>query len=66
MGGIGIRAVVAVTLLAPMVYVLSYYRYFIRIPETLDTTLRNREPRNLSPMRLMDHFALRSPFERAT
>jgi hypothetical protein len=66
MGGIGIRAVVAVTLLAPMVYVLSYYRYFIRIPETLDTTLRNRKPRNLFPIRLMDCFALRSPFERAT
>jgi hypothetical protein len=66
MGGIGIRAVVAVTLLAPMVYVLSYYRYFIRIPETLDTTLRNRKPRNLFPIRLMDRFALRSPFERAT
>lgn len=59
-------AVVAVTLLAPTVYVLSYYRYFIRIPETLDTTLRNREPRNLFPMRLMDRFVLRSPFERAT
>jgi len=66
MGGIGIFAVVAVTLLAPMVYVLSYYRYFIRIPETLDTTLRNRGPRNLFPMRLMDRFVLRSPFERAT
>jgi hypothetical protein len=66
MGGIGIRAVVAVTLLAPMVYVLSYYRYFIRIPETLDITLRNRDPRNLFPMRLMDRFVLQSPFERAT
>jgi len=55
-------AIVAVTLLAPMVYVLSYYRYFIRIPETLDTTLRNRKPRNLFPMRLMDRFVLRSPF----
>jgi hypothetical protein len=66
MGRIGIFAIVAVTLLAPMVYVLSYYRYFIRIPETLDTTLRNREPKNLFPMRLMDRFVLRSAFERAT
>src|SRR5207253_9490756 len=40
--------------------------YFIRIPETLDTTLRNRKPRNLFPMRLMDRYVLRSPFERAT
>ena len=66
MGSIGIAAVATVMLLAPMVYVLSYYRYFIRIPETLDITLRNREPRNLFPMRLMDRFVLRSPFERAT
>src|SRR5579864_1443686 len=66
MGAIGFWAIITVTVLAPMVYVLSYYRYFIRIPETLDTTLRNREPRNLFPMRLMDRFVLRSPFERAT
>jgi hypothetical protein len=66
MGGVGVVAIVAVALLAPMVYVLSYYRYFIRIPETLDTTLRNREPRNVFPMRLMERFVLRSPFERAT
>jgi hypothetical protein len=64
MGIIGVRAIIAVTLLAPMVYVLSYYRYFIRIPETLDTTLRNRAPRVLLPMRLMDRLMLRSGFER--
>ena len=66
LGGTGVRAVAGVTLLAPMVYVLSYYRYFIRIPETLDTTLRNRAPRRLFPMRLMDRLVLRSGFERAT
>jgi hypothetical protein len=65
MGATGVRAIFAVTLLAPMVYVLSYYRYFIRIPETLDTTLRNRAPRHLFPMRLMDRLILRSGFERA-
>src|SRR5579859_3327204 len=60
MGRLGVAGVIAVTLLTTIVYVLSYYRYFIRIPETLDTTLRNREPRNLFPMRLMDRFVLRS------
>jgi hypothetical protein len=65
-GGMAIRAVITVLLLAPTVYVLSYYRYFIRIPETLDTTLRNRAPRSLFLMRWMDHLVLRSGFERAT
>jgi hypothetical protein len=65
LGEVGVRAMIGVTLLAPMVYILSYYRYFIRIPETLDTTLRNRAPRRLFPMRLMDRLILRSGFERA-
>lgn len=66
MGTIGLWAVIAVTVLAPLVYVLSYYRYFIRIPETLDTTLRSRAPRILFPIRLMDSFILRSAYQRAT
>ena len=65
-GMVGFWAVITVTVLAPLVYVLSYYRYFIRIPETLDTTLRSRAPRILLPMRLMDFFFLRSAYERAT
>jgi TM2 domain-containing membrane protein YozV len=66
MGIIGLWAVIAVSILAPLVYVLSYYRYFIRIPETLDTTLQRRAPRILFPMRLMDLFVLRSAYDRAT
>ena len=66
MGTIGLWTVIAVGILAPLVYVLSYYRYFIRIPETLDTTLRSRASRILFPMRLMDLFVLRSAYERAT
>jgi hypothetical protein len=66
LSGTGIRALLGVMVVAPAVYVLSYYRYFIRIPEMLDTTIRNREPRRLFPMRLVDRFVLRSPFERAT
>lgn len=66
MGMIGLWAIIAVAILAPLVYVLSYYRYFIRIPETLDTTLRSRAPRILFPMRLMDLFVLRSAYDRAT
>ncbi|MBZ5494371.1 MAG: hypothetical protein LAO76_25885 [Acidobacteriia bacterium] len=66
MGTIGLWAVIAVAVLAPLVYVLSYYRYFIRVPETLDTTLRSRAPRILFPMRLMDLVVLRSAYERAT
>jgi hypothetical protein len=66
MGTIGFWAVITATVLAPLVYVLSYYRYFIRIPETLDTTLKSRAPRILFPMRMMDGFVLRSAYERAT
>ena len=65
-GTIGLWAAIAVAILAPLVYVLSYYRYFIRIPETLDTTLRSRAPRILLPMRMMDLVVLRSAYERAT
>ena len=65
-GIIGLWAAIAVAILAPLVYVLSYYRYFIRIPETLDTTLRSRAPRILFPMRMMDWFVLRSAYERST
>jgi hypothetical protein len=65
MGRLGWQAMIAVGLLAPVVYVASYYRYFIRIPETLDTTLRNRAPRTVVPMAWMDQLVLRSPFERA-
>ncbi len=65
-GTIGLWAVLAVAILAPLVYVLSYYRYFIRIPETLDTTLRSRAPRILLPMRMMDLVVLQSAYERAT
>jgi len=65
LGAIGLRDMAVATLLAPAVYVASYYRYFIRIPERLDTTLRNREPRSLLPAALMDSLILRSAFEKA-
>ncbi|HSK45077.1 MAG TPA: hypothetical protein VLA83_14450 [Candidatus Binatia bacterium] len=65
MGAIGLWAVIAAAILAPLVYVLSYYRYFIRIPETLDTTLKSRAPRIEFPIRLMDWFVLRTTYERA-
>jgi hypothetical protein len=62
----GAGALLGAALLAPAVYVLSYYRYFVRIPETLNTIMRNREPRRLLPMKLMDRLILRTDFERAT
>lgn len=65
LGRLGWQAMGCVVVLAPAVYVVSYYRYFIRIPETLDTTLRNRAPKTLLPMAWMDQFILHSPFERA-
>jgi hypothetical protein len=64
-GRLGWQAMACVGLLAPAVYIASYYRYFIRIPETLDTTLRNHAPRALLPMAWMDQLILRSSFERA-
>lgn len=65
LGRLGWEAMICVGLLAPAVYIASYYRYFIRIPEILDTTLRSHAPRTLLPMAWMDQFILRSPFERA-
>lgn len=65
LGRVGWQAMICVSVLAPAVYIASYYRYFIRIPETLDTTLRNRAPRTLLPMAWMDQLILHSPFERA-
>ncbi len=65
LGRLGWQAMICVTVLAPAAYIASYYRYFIRIPETLDTTLRNRAPKTLLPMAWMDQLVLHSPFERA-
>lgn len=65
LGTLGWQAMVCVGILAPAAYIASYYRYFIRIPETLDTTLRNRAPKTLLPMAWMDQFVLRSSFERS-
>ncbi|HEU4415422.1 MAG TPA: hypothetical protein VFT65_11615 [Candidatus Angelobacter sp.] len=66
LGSIGLRAMAGVLLLAPLAYAVSYYRYFIRIPETLDTTLRTRAPRKVLPIGSIDRMVLRSSFERAT
>lgn len=65
LGIFGVRVTLGAAVVAAVVYVLSYYRYFIRIPETLDTAIRNREPRKLLPDWLLDHVLLRSSFERA-
>jgi hypothetical protein len=50
---------------ATAAYVISYYRYFIRIPENLDVTIHKREPRRWLPKWVLDGLVLRSPFERA-
>jgi hypothetical protein len=65
LGRIGLWAMAWASVLAPLVYIASYYRYFIRIPETLDTTLHGHAPRTLLPAGLADALMLRSPFERA-
>jgi hypothetical protein len=65
LGRFGIEMMGAAVLLAVATYVLSYYRYFIRIPETLDITVRQREPRKLLPDWFLDRLLLRTPFERA-
>ncbi|HEY7402655.1 MAG TPA: hypothetical protein VIB39_03980 [Candidatus Angelobacter sp.] len=66
LGRLGWQAVIGVGVLAPAAYIASYYRYFIRIPETIDTTLRNRAPRTVLPIAWMDQLVLHSPFEQAT
>jgi len=65
LGVLGIRMLVGAAVLAAASYVASYYRYFIRIPEKLDTVIRKREPRQLVPSWFLDRLLLRSPFERA-
>lgn len=65
LGTLGWHAMICVAVLAPAAYIASYYRYFIRIPETLDTTLRNHAPKTLLPMAWMDQFVLHSSFERS-
>jgi hypothetical protein len=65
LGATGLRALLAMIALAVAAYAISYYRYFIRIPETLETPIRSREPRQLLPRWFLDRVLLRSPFERA-
>jgi len=65
LGALGLRVLLATIVLAVAAYALSYYRYFIRIPETLETPIRSREPRQLLPRWFLDRVLLRSPFERA-
>jgi hypothetical protein len=65
LGVLGLRMIVVAMALAIAAYVISYYRYFIRIPEKLDTPIRKREPRPWVPPWLLDGLLLRSPFERA-
>jgi hypothetical protein len=65
LGMFGIKMMAVAVVLAGATYVLSYYRYFIRIPETLDITVRWREPRRLLPDWFLDRLLLRTPFERA-
>jgi hypothetical protein len=65
LGAMGLRVLVAAIVLAVATYALSYYRYFIRIPETLETAIRTRAPRRILPAWFLDRLLLRSPFERA-
>jgi len=65
LGALGIRIMAVTAVLAAAVYILSYYRYFIRIPETLDIAVRSRAPRKLVPDWFWDRLLLRTPFERA-
>lgn len=65
LGALGIRVMILTVFLAGGVYVLSYYRYFIRIPETLDIAVRSRAPRKLLPDWFWDRVLLRTCFERA-
>jgi hypothetical protein len=64
-GVLGIRIMLGTAILAGLVYVVSYYRHFIRIPETLETSIPRRPPRTWMPPWLLDGLLLRSPFERA-
>ncbi len=64
-GVFGLRMLLGAAVIAAVAYVLSYYRHFMRIPETLDVTVRKRQPRELVPAWILDRLILRNPFERA-
>ncbi len=64
LGGYALRVWFSSLAIAAVVYVWSYYRYFIKIPEMLETTApRRRGSANF--FRLLDGWLLRSPAERA-
>jgi hypothetical protein len=65
LGTFGIAMMLGTVALAAGVYVLSYYRYFIRIPEMLEITSRSRGAGSGAVWRLLDRLLLRTPFERA-
>jgi hypothetical protein len=65
LGTFGIAMMLGTVALAAGVYVLSYYRYFIRIPEMLEITSRSRGAGSGAVWRLLERFLLRTSFERA-
>lgn len=66
LGLMGLKLTGLAVITAASVYVLSYYRHFIRLPEMLETTTRRNRSRTWDAMgRLTDRLMLRTPFERA-
>ena len=67
LGMMGLKLTGLAMVTAAGVYVLSYYRHFIRLPEMLDTTTARRNRSRVWNMlgRAADRIMLRTPFERA-
>jgi hypothetical protein len=65
LGSLGLRIIVATAVAAILLYAVSYYRHFIRIPETLEAPIRKRATAQWSSSGLIQRFILRTPFQKA-
>jgi hypothetical protein len=65
LGPLAERALLVSLVCAVFAYVISYRRYFVRIPEMLDLPATTPKRSDSILFRLLDRFLLRTPFERA-
>ena len=64
-GGMALKGLAFVVGVALAVYVASYRRYFVRIPEKADTDIGVRQRRTSRMVDLLDRSVLRTPLQRA-
>lgn len=65
LGPMGLRIVVVTAAVAILLYAVSYYRHFIRIPETLETSVRKRTAWQWTTSAFIQRYVLRTAFQKA-